>query len=253
MTEKSTAVTVVEKFQVPALSGNIVEAFGEEMDGLSIDFDRVKIPSGGGLAFELPGEDDDDYKTEKTITGIIVYHHPTNAYWADSYSGANNPPDCSSIDGKTGIVTATGEKVQCASCRYNQWGSETRPDGSAGRGKACKNMRRLYILRDGEMFPLLLTLPPTSLKNFGNFVAKRVLGRGLRTIDVLTEVSLKKATSGDGISYSQARFRVVGRVPEDRAAELKAYADSIRAVSRNLAVGADDFGGSNDNEDDLVF
>ena len=28
----------------------------EERDGLNLSFDRIKIPSGGGLAFEVPGE-----------------------------------------------------------------------------------------------------------------------------------------------------------------------------------------------------
>ncbi len=247
--KKETALAVVEEFTVPALSGDLGQAFGEEMDGLTVDFDRVKIPSGGGLAFELPGEDEDDYETEKTITGIIVDQHPANAYWADSYAGGNVPPDCSSMDGHKGI-DKDGATHECASCPNNQWGSGLKQDGSFGRGKACKNMRRIYILREGEMFPLLLTLPPTSLKNFGNFLAKRVLARDKLPAEVITEVSLKKATSSDGISYSQAKFKVVGVLPEEKVAEVKNYSESIKAFTRRLAIAAEDY--SSGSDDDIM-
>ena len=72
------------------------------MDGLGFTFERIKIPSGGGLAFELPGEDDDEPDLVKEIEGVIVFHHPVNAYWAEAYTGQNNPPDCASTDGRYG-------------------------------------------------------------------------------------------------------------------------------------------------------
>ncbi len=251
MNKKETSLTVFDGFAVPALSGDIGRAFKDEMDGLTVDFDRVKIPSGGGLAFELPGEDEDDYETEKTITGIIVDQHSTNAYWADSYAGGNAPPDCSSMDGKSGIDKA-GATHGCAGCPNNQWGSDLKQDGSFGRGKACKNSRRIYILREGEMFPLLLTLPPTSLKNFGNFLAKRVLARDKLPAEVITEVSLKKATSGDGISYSQAKFKIVGLLSEEKVREVRKYAESIQAFTRRLAIGAEDYDAGSGDEDDIM-
>ena len=39
--------------------------------------DRVKIPSGGGLAFELPGEDDENPESATEIVGVILDHHPS--------------------------------------------------------------------------------------------------------------------------------------------------------------------------------
>ena len=235
MSEKSLAV--IEEFKVPALSGG--QAFSEEMEGLQVDFDRVKIPSGGGLAFELPGEDEDEAETEKSIKGVIVDHHPANAWWSEKYSGQNVPPDCSSMDGKTGQDT-DGNTYSCDDCPMNAWGSEVRQDGSAGRGKACKNMHRVYTLREGEMFPILLTLPPTSLRNFGNFMAKRLLGKGYRPHQVMVEVTLKKATSGDGITYSQAKFKVAGTLPEDEAEKIKSYTSGIKQYTRRFAISAED-------------
>jgi hypothetical protein len=53
---ETTALTIVQNFNLPAM-GSMNAAVQEEMDGLPTTFDRVKIPSGGGLAFEVPGDD----------------------------------------------------------------------------------------------------------------------------------------------------------------------------------------------------
>lgn len=240
--KKGTAIAVMEKFTVPALPDK--ENVAVEMDGLPFDFERVKIPSGGGLAFEVPGDDDDTPDMAREITGVIVHHHPTNAYWAEDYTGANNPPDCSSLDGKFGEGNPGGP---CAACQYNQWGSD--PNG--GGGKACKNMHRIYVLREGEMFPLLVTLPPTSLKNFGRYVSRRVLQRGLLTHKVVTDIALKKATSSGGISYSQASFKMAGILPDEVAAGMKQYGDFVKKTSLEIAVDADDY--NIESEEDVPF
>lgn len=41
------------------------EAFDlqEEMAGLNITFDKIKVPSGGGIAFEVPGDNPEDRKS----------------------------------------------------------------------------------------------------------------------------------------------------------------------------------------------
>lgn len=229
------ALAVVEQVNLPALNDDLAEVIAEEMDGLTIEFDRVRIPSGGGLAFEIPGDDPDNPELAKEIIGVIVDQHPVNAYWAMKYSGENNPPDCSSMDGKEG-VDQDGNRRPCNSCPYNEWGSD-----EDGRGKACKNMRRIYILREGEMFPLLLTLPPTSLKNFSNYLAKRIIGKGRRSYNVLTKVSLKKAVSSGGITYSQASFALAGVLSEEDAKKMEEYSRAIKAITRKLEVTADEY------------
>ena len=83
MAKNEVAVTN-EKFNLVTLEGELAEAIAEEMDGLgTVPFDRVKIPSGGGLAFELPGEDEDDTESATELVGVILYHHPVNAYWKE--------------------------------------------------------------------------------------------------------------------------------------------------------------------------
>ena len=47
----------------------------------------------------------------------------------------------SSHDGKQGVERETGEIKDCALCPYNQFGSDD-------KGKACKNVHRVFILRE---------------------------------------------------------------------------------------------------------
>ena len=38
---------------------DLANVMSAEMDGLSTTFERIKIPSGGGIMFEIPGDDPD--------------------------------------------------------------------------------------------------------------------------------------------------------------------------------------------------
>lgn len=66
-------------------------------------------------------------------------------------------------------------------------------------------MHRVYTLREGEMLPLLLTLPPTSLKNLSDYIALRVVSKGMRSYGVVTKVSLKKAPETWAASTTRRR------------------------------------------------
>ncbi len=218
---------ITEKFPVPRILNR--EDVAEEMDGLNFSFTFVKVPSGGGLAFELPGEDDDDPELTKEIEGVIVYHHPVNVYWAERYDGQNDPPDCAALDGKFGLGDPGGECETCHLGGKDAWGT-----GKGGVGKACQNRRRVYMLRKGEVFPLLLSLPPSSLTNFGNFISRKVLQRGFRSTDIVAKAKLKKAKNAEGIEYSQATFSVVGALDETTAADMKRYANEIKRLAAGL-------------------
>lgn len=245
---KETALAVVE-FAPPAMMDEEFTAImAEEMDGLTLDFTRVKIPSGGGLMFEIPGDDPDNPDVVKELEGVIVDHHPCNALWLDEFKGGNTPPDCSSLDGKVGIGK-DGKQQACATCKYNQWGSDPR----GGHGKWCKNMRRIYLLQEGALFPLLLTVPPTSLKNTADYVAKRILVKKLRPSEVVTNITLRKATSNDGIVYSQVFFKLVGVLPPDARESMKKLSAGIKPITRKMALEADDYDVSeeDDENDDI--
>lgn len=226
MNNKNTELVPVSSFEVTPFDSDVTDALRDELDGLgSIPFDQVKIPAGGGRAFEVPSDDPDNPDTETELVGIIVDHHPTNGYWRDPYSGGSVSPDCASMDGKLGVITETGVVRGCENCPLNQFGSAD--DGS---GKACKNMHRIYLLREGDMLPIILTLPPTSIKPFKEYLAKRVLlaKPPKRCWQVITKITLKTDVSSAGIKYSKAVFTKVGVLENSDA--VKATVEGIKAL-----------------------
>jgi len=229
----SKEIAKIEKsFILPILSESESEDMSEEMEGLEINFDRVKIPSGGSTAFEVPGDDPESPDIEKAITGVIVDKHAVNAYWVSSFDGNNVAPDCSSMDGKVG----TGNPgCYCKDCEFNQYGS-----GENGKGKACKNMFRIYILRSGEMFPILITLSPASLRPFSDYMAKRILTKGHKSYGVLTKITLKKALSSGGITYSQAQFTLLETLTPDEIIKMKYFSENIKKISRKFEINEAD-------------
>ena len=95
MTQETGIATTQNAFSELA-NFNLSDAMSQELEGLSLSFERIKIPSAGSTVFELPGEEDGEPETVKEFTGVILYHHPLFAYYRDKYAGGNEPPDCGS-------------------------------------------------------------------------------------------------------------------------------------------------------------
>lgn len=175
---------------------------------------RAKLPK-EGKNFLIDTGDEDNMISVPTIEGIIVHSHLCNARFDSASRG--DPPLCSSMDAKMGI-DGTGEAHDCESCPYNQYGTA----GPGKRGKACKNMMRLYILTDSSPIPILLSLPPTSLKAWQTYRYGLSLDM-LTPKMVLTELSLKIATSKtSGDKFATVKPKMVGLLSEDarRIAEM---------------------------------
>ncbi len=199
-------------------------AASEVLAGLGIHFARAKVPSGGGLSFELTEEDADGNTDSKEITAVILYHHPLQTYYRSQYNGGNERPDCGSMDGVTGSGTPGGI---CASCRLNQFGT------AENNGKACKQRHRLYILREGEYFPMILDLPTGSVKGFGSYM-KRLINRRRNPSLVVTSFKLQKALSAGGISYSQVVFNNVRDLTIDEHTILSSLSEQVKAFSKSV-------------------
>ena len=202
---------------------------GDELDGLDIGFERIKIPSGGVTMYEMPAEDGDETESVKEFSGVILYHHVLNAFYHSKYTGGSNPPDCGSFDGITGTGDPGGN---CKQCPYNQFGT-----GDNG-AKACKNRRRVYILREGEVFPLLLSLPTGSLKAFTRYI-KQQLSKSRKLNSVVTRFSLKKAVNTGGIAYSQAVFTLDRALSPEEHAFIESLSEQIKAYSSQVGLGFD--------------
>ena len=208
-----------------ALKGfNLNDALTEELAGLSGSFERIKIPAAGMTVFEIPGENPDSPETVKEFSAVILHHHPLYAYYTDKYTGGSNPPDCGSFDGVIGEGNPGGE---CAKCPYNKFGS-----GENG-AKACKNRRRIYLLREGEIFPMILSLPTGSLKSFTRYIM-RLLSKGKKSNAVVTKFTLKKATNNSGIAYSQAQFSVDRTLTDEEYTLISGLTEQVKTFAARV-------------------
>ena len=222
---------MVVKYDLDAMQGaqELLQVLQEELsDDYHPEFPTAKTPSSGMTAWSIKAtKDDEDPEITKTIEGVIVHAHKTNAYWKDSLdAGGNAQPDCRSLDGVTGI-DSDGFKQNCATCPHNQFGSDAN-----GRGKACKNSRVLYVLRQDDYLPIKLTLAPTGNKYYDKYVENLVIPkkRGQkprRTKDVMTKIGLRVETSSGGQKYSVPTFECVGDLDDDSKAAIRGYADSL--------------------------
>jgi hypothetical protein len=225
--------TTNKTINLPVLTDpeGVADVMEINLGGMQAMFPRIKFPSGGLLAFEVPGDEGPDISKE--LTGVIIDQLSTNTYWSQKFTGEQTMPDCYSPDGKIGRRSATaqmpwpGDTMECAGCPLNQYGSE-----ASGKGKACKNMRKLYMVQEGEILPIEITIPPSSLSAWQTYSVQ--LTSKVKPLDgVVTRIKLKKATSAGGIEYSQGVFqKVADLTPEERIA-LRQYARTIRQVIRD--------------------
>ena len=227
--QTNTMMETKTSFQIPQLldGDNFTsEDLADDMEGLRLSFTRIKIPGGGHLQFEIPSGNPDVPDYAPYLEGVILYSHNSNAYWPEGSEYDDNvPPFCQSFDGKQGYGEPGGV---CAACAFNQFGSTAN-----GSGKACKNMRQIYLLRSGEYLPLQLSLPPTSLRPFNDFMNLAFVARRRPSYSAIVEIGLKRAESG-GYTYSVATFRKVRDLEGEGLAAVKSYAANFKEQVKSL-------------------
>lgn len=208
-----------------ALSNNALDVIRENLKNqpLSLDlFDIVKSPSGGSTVFSVPGLTGED--AEKELTGIVLDYTTPRAYWDTPDPVEGTPPVCMS---QNSIVSHDGKA--CHSCPFNDFGSK---DGESN-AKACKESVLLFLLRPGNVLPLLVRVPVTSKPRFLKYTA-RLAGNLVPVNSVVTKITLEKATSKAGKPYALFNFEAVSLLTPQEAEHAKAYArqlmDSVNAA-----------------------
>lgn len=84
---------------------------------------------------------------------------------------------------------------------------------------------------------MMLNLPTGSLKGFTKYV-QSLLTRGKRSHQVVTQISLRKASNSGGIDYSQAVFKVVRALDEKEQASIDIMAGQMKSYAANLTAAA---------------
>jgi len=172
-----------------------------EMD--NIEYPRIRFKKIGKRPWLFYLTDDDDDQGVEEFEGVILFYGRQNTYWAQGYDKDNpTPPDCFSVDGKTGSKSREGNKFgDCRSCHFNKFKSHP-----TGKGKACRNQIKVYIQRVGNIVPSTLFLAPTSLGSFTrNYLMDQITQKGLSYWKVLTKF---KVWQKDDENYARIKFEV---------------------------------------------
>lgn len=217
-------------------------------------FPRLKVPAGGGTSWDDPFSPDPESPDQaKDFTGIIVGKRKVSRLYLTNFDDRDaedsGRPDAWSIDGKTQIVPqATVDKIktlnadreangiaplpvpsrQIANCPYSQFGSAGLL-GKAGKGKATNDYLELYLYADGKPLPVLLAVPAGSIANATKHLQAIVqLGKPLSAVE--TVVALKKAKSGQGITFSEVTFAIGAPLEPSLAQSLKGYELELKPI-----------------------
>lgn len=225
----SNEIVKVENYKIlqmdAASRAEVIQANTGALGISQFDFDRAKVPSGGGLQFQL-----DDNKAVPEIDGVIIAFQDLRVYWMDEFSqsGGGTPPDCISENCVQGIGDPGGNCTQCPFAQFK----------SRGAGQACQQRRILFIARPDRILPLALSLPPTSLRNVRRYFRIQLVEEGLPFYGVITRLGLEEEKNATGISFAKVTFKNVGVLDAETRAKFKAIHKELQPQVSQVAVAA---------------
>ena len=149
---------------------------------------------------------------------VILYASHRNLWFGSAFDRNNiKNPDCFSLsETDEGMMphenVANPPHTTCSGCPKSEWKSDVKADGSVGKGKACKESRRLVLMPASaltddnpvdaiKMAELgILDLPVTSAKNYGSLV---------NTVNAMTGLPVWATLVNVRVQPSKNQFEVV--------------------------------------------
>ncbi len=101
-------------------------------------------------------------------------------------------------------------------------------------------MRRLYMMMDDDPNFYLLTVPPTSIRDVNNQLAKIMTG-GVPYTGLVLKLTLEKTQNAAGVAYSKVVISKAGLLPPAAANLAQEMRRQIKAQYQSLAITSDDY------------
>lgn len=145
----------------------------------------------------------DGTETGDVFPAVVVDFVATREYYEGVFDPNNiEPPICFAIsENPKGMVPSTNspkkQAPECDTCPQNQWGSD-------GRGKACKEGRKLALLppdADDQTPIWTLKTSPTAVKAFDGYVTSVARTFNLPPVGVISNIGFDT-----GLSYASVRL-----------------------------------------------
>ena len=192
----------------------------------NIDLPRVRIDikdNGSHKLYVDLGESYNDaegrelYLKDNKLEGVICISQQTRAFWKDG----DTIPHCSSIDGN--IRSESPVNSSCITC----------PESVIGAN--CKPKQRLLMISkiNDKLTPLILNLPPTSLKHYQKHL-QRLSRSGLPLIGVNTVISLVPIKK-NGYQWGELEFSISGVADKEMLTVAKQARDQLKKFTEHIA------------------
>ena len=219
------------------------------MDGEPInemDLTKVKNPAGGSTTWEIDNQG--NVETSPEIVGVLVAIGKRGVLWPREEIG-EEPPVLVTNDLVTGyrvsdklgdIDPKALERYRTGDRRYDWHAISEGPEfgpksGKGGVGKRVKESRTLAILRDGDVWPLLISVGPGSLGSFLPFLKKLPCFH----YEAVIGLKLQKEKSKSGIGYSMIVPRLVGQLSEEQGEFVReTYTNNFKKMFAAIPNGA---------------
>jgi hypothetical protein len=206
MAEKKAESTAVANYQEELMKMAVATAEAEKPSGNWVSFKNGILSIGGT-----------PMKNNK-VESVIVHSIFENQFYKDKFDPNNpQPPICYALaevddDLKPHKDAAEPQAATCAECKNNVWGS----DPGGGKGKACKNVRRLAMISANDLNQVakaevaIAKLPVTSVKNWSSYANQIASVLKLPPLAVITEMSVEP----DAKTQFQVNFALVNKVDD---------------------------------------
>jgi len=211
------SVVPFEQYEVATMDRKELKSLMAETLGslelTEFDLERITVPGSGGITWEImnaEGETD----AVKYFDAIILNFKSTRSFYEESYeeSGGGAPPICSSNDGHTGVGVPGGN---CQLCPNAQFGSK-----EDGRGQACTQNMILFIIRENEIMPSIVKIPPTSIRDIKRAIAKIAFQKRVHYYHGLVRFCLVKEQSKTGVTYSAVKLKFLGAIKSKNGQQI---------------------------------
>ena len=213
-------MTTASKPAPAPAAGTSIVAWKDRVSALAKEVASTEKPTGGGYVSFRGGRlaIGDNYVPGDKIECVILDYVWEYTFFPNAYDATKSvSPVCYAYGRKEDEMTVAGEEPQsdsCAGCSRNEWGSDLK----GGRGKACKNSRKLAILHADSLKGNIASaevvfarLPVTSVKNFSKFATDVANVLHVPPFGVVCELSV----TPNPTSQFQVNFRVVEKIEND--------------------------------------
>lgn len=211
-----------------------------------MDLTRVKTPAGGGTTWEI--DSNGNVTTTQEIVGVLAAIGRRGVLWPFD-DPSESRPVIVSHDLKVGYRVSDDlghidpkalDRYRIGDRRYNWEAISNSPEfgpgcGKGGVGKRVKESRILAILRDGDVWPVLVSIGPGSLGSYLPWQKKLSCFH----FEAVIGLKLEKVKNKGGQPYSMIVPRLAGQLSEEQGEFVRTtYTEPLNAMFNSIPNGA---------------